>query len=141
MITPKNRVNNLFTGINSPHIPYPDYFSNFQEVGRLMGITVSKYPESLPNCYQEIAVKLAQKKQQCIAADNKFVVDYRTAMEKPLSHSEKNRNKTFLNGNTNQTKQSSLVNLTDEELDSLTESGNLTFVWQKGKKIYLNSLD
>lgn len=140
MITSKTHANNLFTGINSPYIPYPIYISNFQEVGRSFGINTNKYPELRSIYYYQIAVRLAQKKQQFVAADNSFV-DFKTVVVKKLSRTQNNKNKTCSYDITNQTERSSLVNYSDDELTELIESGQLVFIVQNGRKIYLNSLD
>lgn len=137
MLTSKTPISNLFVGINSLYIPYPAYLSNFQEVGRSLGINTNKYPELLPIYYYQIAVRLAQKKQQFVAADNKFVVDGLAAM-KPFKDKKKNKDGISHNSIIIQ---SDLVKLTDAQLTALVESGQLQFVYQNGRKIYLNNLD
>lgn len=137
MLTPKHPISNLFVGINSPYNPYPTYISNFQEVGRSLGINTNKSPELLPIYYYQIAVKSAQKKQQFVAADNKFVVDGLAAMNEPLN---RKKNKDGISHNSIII-QSDLTKLSDAQLTTLVESGQLNFVIQNGRKIYLNNLD
>lgn len=137
MLTSKTHISNLFAGINSPYNPYPVYLSNFQEVGRSLGINTNKYPELWSIYYHQIAVKSAQKISSFETADTKFAVDGLAAM-KPLKHRKKDKNLTSHNSIIIQ---SELAKLTDDQLTTLVESGQLNFVIQNGRKIYLNSFD